>query len=272
MEWVETTGRTVEEAKELALDQLGVLEDDAEFEIVEEPRPGLFGRIRGEARVRARVRPTQPRPKTDRRDRRRKTKDETTTAADTAPDASREEAGATSAVAVDTAPTAADPGGADDNGAGRDAERRAAAAFLQGLVDALGEPAQAEIVALSDEEAEIRLQGGDLGVLIGPRGQTLLAVQDLTRLAAQRRSADRYGRLRVDIAGYRERRKEALIRFTEQVAAEVVQTGTARALEPMSSMDRKVVHDAVNEIDGVDTISEGEDPYRRVVIRPAAGA
>src|SRR5215831_2163758 len=76
MEWVETTGRTVEEAKELALDQLGVDEDDAEFEIVEEPRPGLFGRVRGEARVRARVRPTQPRPKVDRRDRRRRRDDD----------------------------------------------------------------------------------------------------------------------------------------------------------------------------------------------------
>ena len=72
MEWVETTGRTTEEAKDHALDQLGVDESDAEFEIVEEPRPGLFGRIRGEARVRARVRPTAPRPKTERRDRRRR--------------------------------------------------------------------------------------------------------------------------------------------------------------------------------------------------------
>src|SRR3954452_9864452 len=72
MEWVETTGRTVEEAKEAALDQLGVAEDDAEFEILEEPRVGLFGRLRSEARVRARVRPTTPRPKEDRRDRRRR--------------------------------------------------------------------------------------------------------------------------------------------------------------------------------------------------------
>src|SRR5438132_7926672 len=72
MEWVETTGRTLEEAKERALDQLGVHEEDAEFDVVEEPRPGLFSRIRGEARVRARVRPTQPRPKAERRDRKRK--------------------------------------------------------------------------------------------------------------------------------------------------------------------------------------------------------
>jgi spoIIIJ-associated protein len=63
MEWVETTGRTLEEAKEVALDELGVDEQDAEFEIVEEPKSGLFGRLRTEARVRARVRPTTPPPK-----------------------------------------------------------------------------------------------------------------------------------------------------------------------------------------------------------------
>src|SRR6476660_6631973 len=72
MEWVETTGRTVDEAKEAALDQLGVDERDAEFDVLEEPRTGLFGRTRGEARVRARVRPMAPRPKVERRDRRRR--------------------------------------------------------------------------------------------------------------------------------------------------------------------------------------------------------
>src|SRR3954467_15429762 len=72
MEWVETTGRTLEEAKESALDQLGVDEQDAEFEVLEEPKSGLFGRLRSEARVRARVRPTRPRPKEERRDRQRR--------------------------------------------------------------------------------------------------------------------------------------------------------------------------------------------------------
>ena len=71
MQWVETTGRTIEEAKNTALDQLGVADTDAEFEILEEPKAGLFGRTRGEARVRARVRPRSPRPKVERRDRRR---------------------------------------------------------------------------------------------------------------------------------------------------------------------------------------------------------
>ena len=67
MEWVVTTGKTLDEAKDLALDQLGVDEADAEFEVLEEPKPGLFGRLRGEARVRARVRPTQARPTVERR-------------------------------------------------------------------------------------------------------------------------------------------------------------------------------------------------------------
>jgi spoIIIJ-associated protein len=80
MEWVETTGKTVEDAKERALDQLGVADDDAEFEVLEEPRAGLFGLIRGEARVRARIRPTEARPKQDRR--RGKGRDRTAGAAD----------------------------------------------------------------------------------------------------------------------------------------------------------------------------------------------
>src|SRR5262245_40049911 len=69
MEWVETVAKTLAEAREMALDRLGVGEDDAEFEVLEEPKPGLFGRVRGEARVRARVRPTAVRPKQDRRSR-----------------------------------------------------------------------------------------------------------------------------------------------------------------------------------------------------------
>src|SRR3954449_3791241 len=75
MEWVEVTGRTLEEAKEAALDQLGVDEQDAEFEILEEPRSGLFGRTRGEGRVRARVRPASVRPKVERRERRKRRPD-----------------------------------------------------------------------------------------------------------------------------------------------------------------------------------------------------
>ena len=79
-------------------------------------------------------------------------------------------------------------------------------------------------------------------------------------------------RLAVDVGGYRQRRVEALRRFSLQVAEQVTETGLPKALEPMAAADRKVVHDALNEVDGVRTASEGEEPYRRVVILPAEEA
>ena len=76
------------------------------------------------------------------------------------------------------------------------------------------------------------------------------------------------GRIRIDVAGYRQRRREALEKFTQQVAAQVLESGTQKALEPMNAADRKVVHDTANGIDGVRTISQGEEPRRRVVLLP----
>jgi spoIIIJ-associated protein len=149
-------------------------------------------------------------------------------------------------------------------------EGAAAATFLLGLVDNFGLQANATVVEVAEDEVEVQLEGADLGLLIGPRGQTLLALQDLTRLAVQPRTGERHGRLRIDVGGYRQRRRDALIRFTQQIAAEVVASDVPRALEPMSSADRKIVHDAANEIDGVTTLSEGEEPFRRVVIQPGA--
>jgi spoIIIJ-associated protein len=154
----------------------------------------------------------------------------------------------------------------DESSGGGD-ERERAVAFLETLSQAFGTPAVAATSDADDGAIEVRLDGGDLGMMIGPRGQTLLAIQDLTRLAAQR--SEHATRLRIDIGGYREKRREALVRFTEQVARDVVSSGTARRLEPMSAADRKVVHDAAGVIDGVTTTSEGEDPNRRVVILPA---
>jgi spoIIIJ-associated protein len=82
------------------------------------------------------------------------------------------------------------------------------------------------------------------------------------------RPGEVHARVRVDVSGYRQRRREALERFVQQIATDVVSSGVQKALEPMSPPDRKVVHDTVNEIDGVHTVSEGEDARRRVVIIP----
>ena len=293
MEWVETTGKTLAEAKDAALDQLGVHEEDAEFDILEEPQQGLFGRVRGEARVRARVRPAQARQKVDRRDRKRaeraekNDKSETTRSRGTTPT----ESGITDEVAAVPASKAAkrpakspakrvaksaakgpvknsakNPEGEHTVDAGQVGEE--ARRFVDALVSAFRLHGTTELISDGDD-LEIRVHGQELGLLVGPRGTTLQAVQDLTRVASQRRLGDHDTRLRVDVGGYRERRRAALGTFATHMAQEVMASGVARVLEPMSSADRKVIHDTLATVDEISTRSEGDDPYRRVVIAPA---
>ncbi|GAC1605786.1 MAG: hypothetical protein NVS3B21_35440 [Acidimicrobiales bacterium] len=318
MEWVETTGKSVTEAKDAALDELGVDETDAEFEILEEPRQGLFGRQRGEARVRARVRPTSPRPKAERRSRGKKKSDggaaepnvrsgepsdtaaldevTPTTEGRRLPKKLPADVAAAVAAAseeVSEAPASRGPrrrtspaGGRSNGDRGRSAnghnegaqvpeeelsmvdQGRIAEDFVVGLLQKFRAPAKTTHEVVDDDTVEIQVTGEELGLLIGPKGQTLQAVQELARTVVQRKSVARTGRIHVDIAGYRSKRREALARFTTQVAQDVVTTGLQRVLEPMSAPDRKVVHDTANEIAGVRTVSEGEDPRRRVVIIP----
>ncbi|HRC48576.1 MAG: Jag N-terminal domain-containing protein [Ilumatobacteraceae bacterium] len=326
MEWVETIGKTIEEAKERALDQLGVHEEDADFEVLEEPKQGLFGRVRGEARVRARVRPTQARQKVDRRDRKRSEKaDKADTTATTdqspaprqraprAPRAPKAAAAAEDSAALsNTKPSDAKPAAAKASNTSRSKARPANAAtasgttasgttasgtttnddrvttdnerkeqlvdarqvgeeavrFMTELVSAFGLSGTAELLEDGDD-LEVRVHGQELGLLVGPRGTTLQAVQDLARVAAQRRLGDHDTRLRVDVGGYRERRRVALGAFANQMADEVKSSGVARVLEPMSSADRKIIHDTLSGAAGIATRSEGDDPYRRVIIAPA---
>jgi spoIIIJ-associated protein len=325
VEWVVTTGRTVEEAKEAALDQLGVDEQDAEMEIVQEPQKGLFGRLRAEAQVRARVRPTAPRPKVDRRERRGRGERRSRDGDRSRPkkSGSRERVGAGTGTAAGgtrgddrdaagrpaepEASRSSQPGGSGSAGGSSSSSRRrrsrtartaegatvsestqsaessevgeldlegqqaAVEGFLKDLMVAFGRPDATVAVAVGEDEAlEASVEGEELGLLVGQKGVTLQAVQELVRSMVQRQFVGQsHARVRVDVAGYRARRKEALERFALGVAESVKESGVAKALDPMSSADRKVVHDAVNEIEGVVTVSEGEDAARRVVIRPA---
>ena len=297
MEWVETTGKTLAEAKDAALDQLGVHEEDAEFDVLEEPQQGLFGRVRGEARVRARVRPAQARQKVDRRDRKRAERAEKTDKGETTrtasekpgttpgttpakPEKSTAKSAGTSAKAKP--PKEAQPRASAKSSASKPAKVEGehtvdpaevgaeARRFVDELVAAFHLTGTTELISDGDD-LEIRVHGQELGLLVGPRGTTLQAVQDLTRVAAQRRLGDHDTRLRVDVGGYRERRRAALGTFATQMAEEVKASGVARVLEPMSSADRKVIHDTLATIDDISTRSEGDDPYRRVVIAPANG-
>lgn len=306
MQWVVTTGRTVDEARERALDALGIDASDLEVEVLDEPGTSLFGLRRTDARIRARVRPTRPRPKLDRRNRRkgaggggrrrRSKKDQDATPKPEAEPKSQPAPAPEPADDDAEAPTDTRESRSPARGRGGrraettktddrkprtgttgdtmsditlDEQEPSALGFVQGLVDAFGADADVQATSEDDEHLEIAVTGEDLGLLVGPRGATLNAIQELTRTAvAQQHSGRLQGRLRVDVAGYRARRKEALERFAAQQADRVKETGTAVALEPMSPPDRKIVHDAVNEIDGVHTTSEGEDRRRHVVILP----
>ena len=276
MEWVEVTAKTIEEAKDAALDQLGVDEADAEFEVIEPPKGGLFGRLRSEARVRARVLPTAPRPKLDRRDRRRQGggRDRGTGGGGGRRPAepSRSSAPQTSASAGRTARSKPDEGAEMTSDAPVVDGAEVAETFVRGLLDTFGSTYQLQRQQVGDDTVEISVEGEDLGLLIGQRGQTLSAVQELARTVVQRRAVGYHGRVVVDISGYRRHRREALERFTRNVAEQVVASGVSRVLEPMPPADRKVVHDTVNTIDGVVTSSEGEEPRRRVVIAPEAAS
>ncbi len=305
MEWVETTAKTVDAAREAALDQLGVAGDEAEFDVVEEPRPGLFGRVRGQARVRARVKPTPVRPKQERR---RKGQDKPKSGRKPAKSADRGGSAATNGVADSPETGPGDDGSAaeqpaaagtkrsGESGRGRNGRRSnnerneeqsmsnqddrpestvtpqevgdAAVAFMSGLAEAFGYDATTRL-DVDGLELAVNVDGQELGLLVGPGGRTLNAVQDLARVAAQRRLGDHETRLRIDVAGYRERRNAALARFALEVAESVRTSGSARSLEPMSSADRKVIHDVLNDQKGVASRSEGEDPNRRIVVVPA---
>ncbi len=339
MEWVEKTGKSVDEAKERALDQLGVAEKDAELVVLAEPKTGLFGRVRGEARVRARVRPAEPRPKRPRRQRdrgrggpRSAVNDGTTRSRPRAEgdgrggagegrpvvgrndgyDESDEDGSAAPASAAGrrrrrrrnaarsrTADAGSQGSGADapatsaQNGARRSRavartggatkeedevadgitlaeQAEVAREFLEGLLDRYGLEATIDVRELDEETVELSAKGEGLGMLVGPKGATVAALQDVTRTVVQKHFPNRTDRILVDVAGYRERRIAALQRFTAQVAAEVLESGSERALEPMSAADRKVVHDAVVGIDGVVSSSQGEEPHRFVVISPGS--
>ena len=288
MEWVEITATTIEDAKALALDRLGIDDGDAEFEIVEEPKAGLFGRTRGEARVRARIKPNSVRAKADRRDRRgkpagertAKPRQERTERSDRGERQERSDRGPRK----ERAPRQARSERSERPERAPRAERTpredlppvdpttvsaVATTFLEGLVSAAGLKGSVS-AKVEGENIDIDVLGDDLGFLVGTKGATLLALQDLTRVVSQRRLGDHETRLRVDVAGYREKRREALSRFALKVAEDVKTSGQARALEPMNSSDRKIVHDALTEVEGISTRSEGSDPFRRVAVALAS--
>jgi spoIIIJ-associated protein len=210
----EKRAASVEEAVEAALHELGVSEQEARIDVLQEPRTGVLGIGSHEAVVRVRV---------------------------VAPEVDPEDL-------EEQADTAAD--------------------FLEELmahmaIDAVAEP------NLHHDHMYVDIIGedeDDMALLIGRHGQTLDAIQELTRMVVGRRLDERV-RVIVDVEDYRKRRETRLEEKARETAERVLRTGEEEALEPMNPFERKIVHDAVAEIDGVESSSRGEEPDRSVVIR-----
>lgn len=118
-----------------------------------------------------------------------------------------------------------------------------------------------------EEEIHVDVWGEDLGILIGRGGTTLQALQDLASTIV-RRNNDETRRIIVDVERYKERKRQKLREYAERMADKVLSTRKPVKLEPMTPRERKIVHDALKDVDGVDSMSEGEDPQRSVVINP----
>jgi spoIIIJ-associated protein len=141
--------------------------------------------------------------------------------------------------------------------------------LLAEIVDALDLDGDV-LVEERDEEIAARVEGEELGLLIGRRGQTIDAVQLICYRVAFRGRGDRK-RVSVDASGYRERRRETVERQADRAAERALESGNEIELEPMSASERKVVHDHLKDRPGLETFSEGEEPERCVVVAPLVG-
>jgi spoIIIJ-associated protein len=304
MEWIETTGSTVDEAKDRALDRLGIAEDDMQFEVIEEGSNSFFRLKRKEARLRARVKPLNTRPKFDRRPRNKKqgrsaknnnapekvknNKPSKNVKKDNPRENNKKNVNnnktdknaANTRKKRDTDIKSTKKGSSKTDSSARsrgeetveknkmnlEEQAEITEDFVSGLLERMD--LQARVVSsIEDNRAVVQAQGLNLGLAIGPRGETVRAITQLAHTMIQRLSdGEAEGKLTVDIGGYRERRRTFLAEFAVNQANEVIEEGNSVALDPMNASDRKVVHDAVSDIEGVTTRSEGSDYDRHVVI------
>jgi len=139
-----------------------------------------------------------------------------------------------------------------------------AADYLERFLDIIDYDGDIDL-DVENGRAIVAIIGNDLQPLVGRNGETLDALQELTRLAVQQQTGER-SRLMLDVSGHRQARRAELSALAERTARQVLESGEAAKLSPMNPFERKVVHDAVSAIDGVRSESEGEEPQRRVVV------
>lgn len=230
---IEKSGKTVQQAINDALNELGLSVDDVIIEVIDEGESGgLLGLGRRPARVRV-----------------------TAEDQNTAADAENQEA--------------AEYYGDEDDYAGdpETPEEAETAAYVAAILSGIGIHGKISSYREGDT-LHIDVSGQDCGAAIGRHGETLEAIQYLASLVANKFSEERV-RVILDIGGYRRRRESALISLAERAADKVVHSGLQYPLDPMNPAERRIIHSALQNFPGVTTFSEGEEPDRHVVIAPA---
>ena len=273
-EFIDVTGKTEDEAISKALAQLGMDRDDVSVEILERAKAGFLGLGSAPAKVRVYYGPEEEeapaaapsleeerteRPKQERHERPRKRERHERRERKEAghvkqPDSVPEEA------AIQPAPAAAEELGTEVD----DEKAQAIKKFLSGLLEQMDTSAEIRVCQPEKGRYKVFLEGANMGALIGRRGETLDAIQQLTSYAVNRTG----GRVRIqlDAENYREKREQSLQHLAQKVAAKVVKYRRSVTLEPMNAYERHVIHTALQDVAGVTTYSTGMDPNRRVIV------
>ncbi|MBR2912667.1 MAG: Jag N-terminal domain-containing protein [Oscillospiraceae bacterium] len=302
------TAKTVEEAKELAAKHFGAPVSDITFEVIEEPKKGFLGFMKGEAKVRASytsidVPMTQPAEAAEVQAAEETTVEETaaeeafeemveeaveeiteeipvnaeeTTFEDTFEEATDDDKEEIPDV-IEVAAEVIESKETEDNEMKTDAEMitgepseaalakiEKAKTYLTEVLSKMGVEAEL-VVTAGEESAMIDIIAENNGTVIGKRGETLDALQYLTFMIANRGDREYY-RVILNSANYRERRRKTLEELAAKIARNVLRSGRQTALEPMNPYERRIIHSAIAEIEGVSSKSVGEEPYRKVVI------
>ena len=257
-------GATVDEAREDAILKLGAkLEEDVQIEIISLPKKKVLGIFGGaQAEVKAYVeRPDKPAKKNNKPEK----KAQNNPKPEKKEKAQKQETKKAEPKAEKPEIEAVDQSQIDAN-----SPTGKAIAYLNAILKDLGCENVEIKAAVRENGATIILEGEGLGVVIGHRGETLDALQHLVSLAAN--NAGGYFKVTLNIGDYREKREQTLIGLATRVAEQVKRTSRNRALEPMSAYERRIIHTAVQEIEGVSSGSTGEGKNRRVVIFPEGGS
>ena len=272
MRTVRITAKTIEAAVQQGLEQLGISREEAIVHVVEQPSSGLFGMFHKKMAVvdisapeEAPEEVTEDAPAEE-------------TPVEVAPAANAEEAAPApveekaaveevEAPAAEEAPAEKKPAREEFvfNPEEQKQTAEEAKAFLAGVFSGMHLTVTMECM-MSEERILINLHGDGLGILIGKHGQTLDALQYLTNLAAGKSFRHHYFVL-LDVENYRERRKDTLEALAKRLAGKVKRTGEEVRLEPMAAGERRIIHLALQDDHAITTESEGEAPYRYVVIK-----